>query len=87
LELCLAALSRLVMDVTSRLDAASHSLWLGANEASRNATVYQWAEHSDIYFSIFLDISRTVEKFICIDQNVEGKTHNMRVLSSKGHQR
>jgi hypothetical protein len=45
-ELCLAASSRLVMDVTSRLDAARHGLRLGASEASRNAAVYQWAERS-----------------------------------------
>jgi hypothetical protein len=46
LELCLAASSRIVMDVTSRLDAARHGLRLGASEASRNAAVYQWAERS-----------------------------------------
>ncbi|KAJ7302515.1 hypothetical protein DFH08DRAFT_826537 [Mycena albidolilacea] len=46
-ELCLAASSHLVMDGTSRLDAARHGLRLGASEASRNAAVYQWAEHSE----------------------------------------
>ncbi|KAJ7827263.1 hypothetical protein B0H14DRAFT_2595417 [Mycena olivaceomarginata] len=47
LELCLATSSRLVMGVTSRLDAARHGLWLGASKASRNAAVYQWAEHNE----------------------------------------
>ncbi|KAJ7801841.1 hypothetical protein B0H14DRAFT_2614957 [Mycena olivaceomarginata] len=54
LELCLAASSRLVMDVTSWPDAARHGLRLGASVASRNTAVYQWVERISTRLTVTL---------------------------------